>query len=398
MCASRPRHRSCTMAATRRDSSPGGGKKAASGGSSTTRSKTTSSPVPSPPACPAGEFPRRATRASSRSVSFHRHPTSTRAYHVGTGTRAPARRVTRARLWACSASSATTRTVTRDAPRASSELRVRDTVVAGGVARILSRSVSPNGGARPAARSSSRGDRASASSRDAIPASASRAATARGTNCDRGVGVSSHRRAASEDASLAAAKHAEKHPSAGTPRRANVANAANAEAGARAMNRSTSKRARSGASHKTSEASDMHACARTKSFSRGARIAVATTGAGARAFAFRFAFAFAFLALPSCMTGNRAAVRFHSRRSFFSFRRSATSPTNSSRPQRRNKTSRVVAGTGAASRNERIVASVARASSIAAPSAAGTKRRFLTSSSSAFSTSAPSSVRVRVAS
>ena len=208
--------------------------------------------------------------------------------------------------------------------------------------------------------------------------------------------MSSHRRAASEDASLAAAKHAEKHPSAGTPRRANVANAANAEAGARAMNRSTSKRARSGASHKISEASDMHACARTKSFSRGARIAVATTGAGARAFAFRFAFAF--LALPSCMTGNRAAVRFHSRRSFFSFRRSATSPTNSSRPQRRNKTSRVVAGTGAASQNERIVASVARASSIAAPSAAGTKRRFLTSSSSAFSTSAPSSVRVRVAS
>jgi hypothetical protein len=103
--------------------------------------------------------------------------------------------------------------------------------------------------------------------------------------------VSSHRRAASEDASLAAAKHAEKRPSAGTrvvP--ANVANAAIAEAGARAMNRSTSSLVRSGASHKTSEASDMHACARTKSFSRGARIAVATTGAGAFAFAFAFAF------------------------------------------------------------------------------------------------------------
>ena len=54
---------------------------------------------------------------------------------------------------------------------------------------------SPNGGARPAARSSARGDLASASSRDAIPTSAGRAATGSGTNCDSGVGVSSHRRA-----------------------------------------------------------------------------------------------------------------------------------------------------------------------------------------------------------
>ena len=185
--------------------------------------------------------------------------------------------------------------------------------------------------------------------------------------------MSSHRRAASEAARRAAAKHAEKRPSAvgRYSAAANVANAALARAGARIANRSASSRVRSGAFAKFgSRASDIDACASTNNFSRGARIAVATTS-----------FAFAFLALASCVTGKRANLvppaelraRFHSRRSFFSFRRSTTSP-NSARPQRKSRSSRVVAGAGSASRNARIVASVARASSIAAPSAVGTSR------------------------
>ena len=257
-----------------------------------------------------------------------------------------------------------TRTMMRDAPLR----RARSAVGRHRGARTLSRSVFPNGGARLAALGSA-----------AI-------VSARRPEHDPGVREPGRDGARHE---LRPRRRGVVPPPAATTRRARRGKTAEAPVGDRTIPAAPARERRPGQGGRAdreplgfasrafgrirefgSRASDIDTCASTNNFSRGARIAVATTS-----------FAFAFLALASCITGKRTNLvppaelraRFHSRRSFFSFRRSATSP-NSARPQRKSRSSRVVAGAGSASRNARIVSSVARASSIAAPSAMGTSR------------------------